>query len=168
MSEHFVDDLAGSVRTAVAQAATNGLAAFGAAAALAVADMGKAAFVSDHATTGAQTLAQSLVTAFAGDLRGRIAADVDANGLGVGDAHCKTHLVAFASGEARAPVEDVSVEHAFAFALGAVAALEVAAKLTLKAACGFDENGKLKTSTTTKIKLEFAWSSEPAAKPAGI
>ena len=96
------------------------------------------------------------------ELRGRIAADVDANGLEVGDARCKTHLVAFASGEAPSPIEDVSVEHAFAFELGAVASLEVGAKLTLKAACGFDaESGKPKTSTETKIKLEFGWSSAP-------
>ncbi len=165
MNPPFVDDLASNVRTAVTESATAGLAAFGAATALALGEMAKSAFVSDHATTGGTTLAQSLVTAFATDLRGRIAEDVDANGLEIGDARCKTHLVAFASGEASSPIEDVSVEHAFAFALGAVAALEVGAKLTLKAACGFDaESGKPKTSTTTKIKLEFGWSSEPAAE----
>ena len=165
MSTHFVDDLAGNVRTAVTEAATAGLAAFGAATALAIGEMAKSGFVSGHATTGGETLAQSLVTAFAGDLRGRIAADVDANGLHVGDASCKTHLVAFASGEAASPIEDVCVEHAFAFELGAIAALEVGAKLTLKAVCGFDaESGKPKTSTETRIKLEFGWSSTPVEK----
>jgi hypothetical protein len=161
----FVDDLASSVRTAVTEAATAGLAAFGAATALAIGEMAKSGFVSNHATTGGNTLAQSLVTAFATDLRGRIAQDVDANGLEVGDARCSTHLVAFASGEARSPIDDVSVEHAFTFALGAVAALEVGAKLTLKAACGFDaETGKPKTSTETRIKLEFGWCSAPSAE----
>jgi hypothetical protein len=161
--QQFVDDLASSVRKAVTESATAGLAAFGAATALAVGEMAKSGFVSGHATAGGDTLAQSLVTAFVGDLRGRIAADVDANGMEVGDARCRTHLVAFASGEARSPVDDVSVEHAFAFALGAVAALDVEAKLTLKAVCGFDaESGKPKTSTETKIKLEFGWSSAPA------
>ena len=165
MNPHFADDLASDVRTAVTEAATAALGAFGAATALALGEMAKSGFVSGHAVTGGNTLAQSLVTAFAGDLRGRIAEDVDANGLEVGDAHCKTHLVAFASGEAVSPVEELSVEHAFAFELGAVAALEVGAKLTLKAACGFDpKNGKPKTSTETKIKLEFGWSSAPAAE----
>jgi hypothetical protein len=165
MNEHFVDDLASNVRTAVAEAATAGLGAFGAATALALGEMAKSAFVSGHATTGGDTLANSLMSAFAGDLRGRIAEDVDANGLEVGDARCSTHLVAFASGEAPSPVDDVSVEHAFAFVLGAVAALEVGAKLTLKAVCGFDaETGKPKTSTETRIKLEFGWSSAPAAE----
>jgi hypothetical protein len=127
--------------------------------------MAKSGFVSGHATTGGNTLAQSLVTAFAGDLRGRIAQDVDANGLQVGDARCTTHLVAFASGEAVSPVDDISVEHAFDFELGAVAALDITAKLTLKAACGFDaETGKPKTSTETRIKLEFGWCSTPAAE----
>jgi hypothetical protein len=164
VNPHVVDDLASDVRTAVTEAATAGLAAFGAAAALALGEMAKSGFVSGHAATGGNTLAQSLVTAFAGDLRGRIARDVDANGLQVGDARCKTHLVAFASGEAVSPIEDISVEHAFAFELGAIAALEIAAKLTLKAACGFDAaTGKPKTSTETKIKLEFDWSSAPAA-----
>jgi hypothetical protein len=165
VNPQFVDDLASDVRTAVTEAATAGLSAFGTATALALGEMAKSGFVSGHAATGGNTLAQSLVTAFSGDLRGRIAEDVDANGLEVGDAHCKTHLVAFASGEAASPVEDVSVEHAFAFELGAIAALEVGAKLTLKAACGFDaETGKPKTSTETRIKLEFGWSSAPAAK----
>jgi hypothetical protein len=162
VNPHFGDDLASSVRTAVTDAATAGLAAFGAATALAIGEMAKSGFVSDHATTGGETLAQSLVTAFSGDLRGRIAADVDAQGLQIGDARCKTHLAAFAAGEAASPVDDVSVEHVFAFALGAVAALEVAAKLTLKATCGFGESGKPKTSTSTTIKLEFGWSSAPA------
>ena len=163
MSPQFVDDLASNVRTAVTEAAAAGLAAFGAATALAVAEMAKSGFVTDHATTGGNTLAQSLVTAFAEDLRGRIAEDVDKNGLAVGDVHAKTHLVAFASGQAVSPVDDVSVEHVFAFELGAIAALEVGAKLTLKAECGFDaQRGKPKTSTETKIKLEFGWSSAPA------
>lgn len=165
MNPHFADDLASDVRTAVTEAATAALGAFGAATALALGEMAKSGFVSGQAVTGGNTLAQSLVTAFAGDLRGRIAEDVDANGLEVGDAHCKTHLVAFASGEAVSPVEELSVEHAFAFELGAVAALEVGAKLTLKAACGFDaKTGKPKTSTETKIKLEFGWSSAPPAE----
>jgi len=165
MNQQFVDDLASNVRTAVAEAATAGLAAFGAATALALGEMAKSGFVSGQATTGGNTLAQSLVTAFAGDLRGRIAEDIDANGLVVGDARCKTHLVAFASGEAVSPIDDVSAQHAFAFELGAVAALEVAAKLTLKAVCGFDaQSGKPKTSTETKINLEFGWSSAPAAQ----
>jgi hypothetical protein len=164
VNAHSADDLASSVRTAVTEAATAGLAAFGAATALALGEMARSGFISDHATTGGNTLAQSLVTAFAGDLRGRIAQDVDANGLEVGDARCKTHLVAFASGEAVSPIEDVTVEHAFAFELGAVAALQVAAKLTLKAVCGFDaQTGKPKTSTETRIKLDFGWSSAPPA-----
>ena len=164
MNPRAVDDLASDVRTAVTDAATAGLAAFGAATALALGEMAKSGFVSGHAVNGGNTLAQSLVTAFAGDLRGRIAQDVDANGLQIGDARCKTHLVAFASGEAVSPIEDVSVQHAFAFELGAIAALEIAAKLTLKAACGFDAaTGKPKTSTETSIKLEFDWSSGAAA-----
>jgi hypothetical protein len=165
VNPQFADDLARDVRTAVTEAATAGLAAFGAATALALGEMAKSGFVSGHATTGGNTLAQSLVTAFAGDLRGRIAEDIDANGLEVGDVRCKTHLAAFASGEAASPIEDVSVEHAFAFELGAIAALDVAAKLTLKAACCFDAaTGKPKTSTETRIKLEFGWSSTPGAK----
>ena len=164
MSPQFVDDVASDVRTAVTEAATAGLAAFGAATALALGEMANSGFVSSHAATGGDTLAQSLVTAFAGDLCGRIAEDVDKNGLAVGDVHAKTHLVAFASGQAVSPVEDVSVQHVFAFELGAIAALEVAAKLTLKAACEFDAaTGKPKTSTETKINLEFGWSSAPAA-----
>jgi hypothetical protein len=159
----FVDDLASNVRTAVTDAATAGLAAFGAATALALGEMAQSEFVSGHATTGGNALAQSLVTAFAEDLRGRIAQDVDANGLAVGDVKAKTHLVAFASGQAASPVDDVSVQHVFAFELGAIAALEVAAKLTLKAAYNFDAaTGKPKTSTETKINLEFGWSSAPA------
>ena len=163
MNPQFVDDLANNVRTAVTGAATAGLAAFGAATALAVGEMAKSGFVSGHATTGGNTLAQSLVTAFAADLRGRIAQDIDTNGLAVGDVHAKTHLVAFASGQAVSPVEAVSVQHVFAFELGAIAALDVAAKLTLKAACDFDPaTAKPKTSTETKINLEFGWSSAPA------
>lgn len=164
MNQQFVDDLASGVRTAVSDAATAGLSAFGAAAALALGEVATSGFVSGHAATGGDTLAQSLVTAFAGDLRGRIAADVDANGLQVGDACVSTHLVAFASGEAASPVDGVSVEHTFAFALGAVAALDAGAKLTLKADCRLDaQNGKPKTSTQMKIKLELGWSSAPAA-----
>ena len=167
MSQHVVDDLASSVRTAVAEAATAGLGAFGAATAHALGEMTKSAFITDRAAHGGDTLAQSLVTAFATDLRGRLVEDVDANGLEVGDMRCSTHLAAFASGEARSPIDDVSVEHAFAFALGAIAGLDVAAKLTLKAVCGFDaETGKPKTSAETKIKLEFAWSSKPHAEAA--
>ena len=166
MSQKVVDDLASSVRTAVTEAATEGLTAFGGATALALANMAKSAFVSGHATAGGETLAQTLVTAFATDLRGRIAEDVDANGLHCGDAVVKTHLVAFASGQAAAPVDDVTVEHVFAFELGAVAALDVAAKIKLKAVCGFDTaTKKPKTSTSTKIDLAFAWSSEPKKAP---
>lgn len=167
MSAQFVNDLASNVRNAVGEAATAGLGAFGAATALALAELVKPAFIGEHAKTGGDTLAQSLVTAFAADLRGRIAEDVDRNGLEVGDARVSTHLVAFASGEARSPIDDLSVEHAFTFALGAVAALEIGAKITLKAACAFDgEAGTPKTSTETKIKLEFGWSSEGGAEPA--
>lgn len=166
MSAQLVDDLASSVRAAVSDAATAGLSAFGAATALALGDMAKSGFVSGHAAAGGDTLAQSLVAAFATDVRGRIAADVDANGLAVGSARIRTHLAAFAEGKATSPVDDVTLEHAFAFALGPVAALEIAATLTLKAVCGLDAaSGKPKTSTTTRIKLEFGWSSEPPAAP---
>jgi hypothetical protein len=165
VNPHFADDLASSVRNSVTEAVAAGLGAFGAAAALALGEMAKPGFVNSHAATGGDTLAQSLVTAFAGDLRGRIAKDVDATGLQIGDARCKTHLVAFASGEAESPIDNVTVVHAFAFALGAVVALEVGARLTLKAVCGFDaQTGKPKTSTETQIKLELGWSSVPAAE----
>ena len=165
MSDGFVDDLASSVRTAITDAATVGLTAFGTATALALSDLTKSGFVSGHAAAGGDALAQSVVSAFAGDLRGHVADDVDANGLPAGDARVRTRLVAFASGEAPSPVDDVTVEHPLVFALGPVAALEVAATLTLKAVCGLDAaSGKPKTSTSAKIKLEFAWSSEPAAE----
>lgn len=163
MNQKIVDDLATSVRTAVTDAATAGLTAFGGATALALGELASSAFVGGHAAAGGATLSQTLVTAFATDLRGCIAADVDANGLTVGDARFGTHLVAFASGRAAAPIDDVAVEHAFAFALGHVVALDVAAKLTLKAVCAFDaKDRKPKLTTTTKIKLEFGWSSEPS------
>jgi hypothetical protein len=163
VNQKIVDDLASSVRTAVTDAATAGLTAFGGATVLALGEMGKSAFIGGHATAGGETLAQTLVTAFATDLRGCVAADVDAHGLTVGDGCVHTHLVAFASGQAAAPVDDVVVEHAFAFALGHVVALDVAAKITLKAVCAFDAKDRTpKVSTATKIKLEFGWSSEPA------
>jgi hypothetical protein len=166
MNQKIVDDLATTVRTAVTDAATAGLTAFGGATALAMAAMAKSEFVGGHATAGGDTLAQTLVTTFATDLRGCIATDVDAHGLTVGDARVGTHLVAFASGQAASPIDDVAVEHVFPFALGAVTVLDVAAKLTLKAVCAFDpKDRKPKLSTTTKIKLEFGWSSEPKAKP---
>jgi hypothetical protein len=164
VNQKIVDDLASSVRTAVSDAATAGLTAFGGAAVLALGEMAKSAFIGGHATAGGETLAQTLATAFGTDLCGCVAQDVDANGLTVGDATVKTHLVAFASGQAPAPIDDVVVEHAFAFALGHVAALDVAAKITLKAVCAFDPNDrKPKLSTATKIKLDFGWSSEPKA-----
>jgi hypothetical protein len=166
VSAQLVDDLASSVRSAVSDAATAGLTAFGAATALALGDMAKSGFVSGHAAAGGDTLAQSLVTAFATDVRGRIASEVDADGLTVGAARIQTHLAAFAECKAASPIGDVTLEHPFAFALGPVAALEIAATLTLKAVCGFDAaSGKPKTSTTTMIKLEFGWSSEPPAAP---
>jgi hypothetical protein len=166
VNHNAVDELAAAARTAVTGAATAGLTAFGAATALALGDMAKSAFIGGHATAGGDSVAQTLVTAFAIDLRGRIAADVDANGLHAGDACVNTRLVDFASGKAASPVDDVVVEHAFAFALGEVAALDAAAKVTLKAVCGFDAaSAKPKTSTTTTIKLEFAWTSEAPHAP---
>ena len=81
----IVDDLANSVRTAVTDAATTGLTAFGGAAVLALGAMVKSEFIGGHATVGGNTLAQTLVTAFATDLCGCVATDIDTNGLIVGD-----------------------------------------------------------------------------------
>ena len=166
MNEQLADDLATSVRTAVIGAASAGIAAFGAAAALVLGEMATSNFINGRATAGGDALAHSLVTAFATDLVGYVAADVDADGLSVGGARVKTHLVAFASGESQSPIDDVSAERKFPFALGAVAALEVAATLTLKATCGFDAATRQskKPETSTKISLELGWGSEPRAK----
>jgi hypothetical protein len=161
MSTRFGDDLAANVRKAAAGAATAAFGAFGTATAAALAEMTKSAFVGGHAATGGDALAQALGTAFGTDLRGRVVTDVDANGLNIGDAHVESHLAAFACGEAASPIDEVSAEHAFAFALGAVAALDVSATLTLKARCARDAtSGGPKTSTSAHIKLALAWSSE--------
>ena len=106
------------MRSAVTDAATAGLTAFGAATALALGDMAKSGFVSGHAATGGDTLAQSLVTAFATDVRGRIAAEVDADGLPVGAATIRTHLARLRKAKRRRRSTTSSVEHPFAFALG--------------------------------------------------
>jgi hypothetical protein len=159
MSAGFVEDLAGNVRGSVAAAATSGLAAFGAAAALAVGELSNPAFV-QNAASGADTLAAGLVKALGTDLVGRIAHEVDANGLSDGDVRIDTQLVAFASGEVRSPVADAVVEHAFAFTLPNIAGIGVEATLTLKAECAFAaKDASPKISTTTKIEVKFDWSS---------
>ncbi|HEV2738147.1 MAG TPA: hypothetical protein VGU66_06160 [Candidatus Elarobacter sp.] len=166
MNDRLSDDLAAEVRTAVMHAATAGLAAFGAAAALVLGEMATSSFVSGHATAGGDALAHELTTAFATDLLGYVAADLDADGLRVGGARVNTHLVAFASGEAASPVDDVSAERVFPFELGGVAALEIAATLTLKATSGFDATTRQpkKPQTSTKISLELGWAAEPRAE----
>ena len=167
MNDRLAEELSDSVRTAVIEAATKGMAAFGAAASLALGEMATSSFIGGHATAGGDALAESLRKAFATDLLGYVAADLDAEGLHAGGARVNTHLVAFASGEAESPVDDVSAERAFPFELGGVAALEVAATLTLKATSGFDAATRQpkKPATSTKISLELAWAAEPRAEP---
>jgi len=165
VNDRFADDLASSVRTAVIHATTSGLAAFGAAAALVLGEMAASNVISGHATAGGDALAHELTTAFGTDLLGYVAADIDADGLHVGGARVNTHLVAFASGEAPSPVDDVSAERKFPFEFGGVAALEAAATLTLKATSGIDAATRQpkKPVTSTKISLELAWAAEPEA-----
>jgi hypothetical protein len=165
VNDRLADDLAAEVRTAVIRATTSGLAAFGAAAALVLGEMAASKFIGGHATASGDALARELTTAFAADLLGHVAADVDADGLNVGGARVNTHLVAFASGAAESPVDDVSAERVFPFELGGIAALEVAATLTLKATSGFDAATRQpkKPVTSTKISLELGWAAEPDA-----
>ena len=166
MNDRLAGDLSAEIRPAVIHAATAGLAAFGAAAALVLGEMATSNFIGGHATAGGDALARELVTAFGTDLLGYVAADVDADGLNVGGARVNTHLVAFASGEAASPVDDVSAERVFPFELGAVSALEIAATLTLKATSGFDAATRQpkKPATATKISLELGWAAEPGAE----
>ena len=166
MNDRFANDLAAEVRAAVVHAATAGLAAFGAAGALVLGEMARSKFIGGHADAGGDALAHDLVTAFGTDLLGYVAADVDANGLRMGGARVNTHLVAFATGEAMSPVDDVSAERVFPFELGAVAALEIAAALKLKVTTGFDAATRQakKPATSTKITLELGWAAEPSAE----
>ena len=166
MNDRLAADLAASVRDAVIRAATAGIAAFGAAAGLVLAEMGTSRFSGGHATAGGDALAQSLRTAFATDLLGDAAPDLDADGLRVGGAHVQTHLVAFASGEATSPIDDVSAERAFPIQLGGAGGLDAEATLTIKATCGFDAASRQpkKPATATKISLELAWAAEHAAE----
>jgi hypothetical protein len=166
VNDRLADDLAAEVRAAVIRATTSGLAAFGAAAALILGEMAASKFIGGQATAGGDALARELTTAFATDLLGHVAADVDADGLNVGGARVNTHLVAFASGAAESPADDVSAERVFPFELGGIAALEVAATLTLKATSGFDAATRQpkKPVTSTKISLELGWAAEPEAE----
>lgn len=167
MNGGLAGDLASSVRAGVIEAATAGIAAFGAASALVLGEMAASNFIRGHATAGGDALAESVRTAFATDLLGYAAAEVDAGGLDVGGAKVSTHLVEFASGTAASPVDEVSAKRAFPFTLGAVAPLELAATLTLTATSGFDAATRefKKPATSTKISLELSWTEEPRATP---
>jgi hypothetical protein len=165
MSAGFIDDLAGSIHRSVTGAATSGLAAFSGAAALAIGELANPAFI-QSAASSADALASGLVKTFGTDLAGRIAHEVDANGLTDGDVRIDTQLVAFASGQGQAasPVADVVVSHPFAFALPPVGGVDVAATLTLTATCAFDAKGDApKISTSAKIEATLDWSSSGAA-----
>jgi hypothetical protein len=168
VSAGFVDDLAGSVRRSLNDVAKSGLTTFGPAAMGAAVSLGALAdpaFVTG-AASGADTLASRLVTAFGTDLAGRVAHDIDTNGLpGLdGDVRFDTQLVAFASGQAASPVADVVVSHPFAFALPPVGGVDVAATLTLTATCAFAAGAAPKISTSAKIEVTLDWSSAADAK----
>ena len=148
-----VDEIAADLQRTASGAVVSGAAALGGAAALA---FGQAA----NAVSEAETYAGKFVTVFAENLAGRIAQTVDTNGITVGSAQIDTQLVAFASGKAASPIASVTVEHDFSFALGSVAAVDVAATVTLTAQYVFAaKDASPKTTTTTKVELSFTWQS---------
>ncbi len=154
---------ADGVRKAATDAAMSAFAAFGTAAVRALGEMMGPASAGGFAASGGDALAQTMMTALATDLRGRIVGDVDADRLA--GMQVATHLAAFAAGDTVTPVDDVSVEHAFDVALGAFGALEGSATIKLTAACAYDaQSDGPKTATGTKITLAAAWSSK--GKPA--
>jgi len=66
----------------------------------------------------------------------------------------------FASGKAASPIASVTVEHDFSFDLGSVAAVDVAATVTLTAQYVFAaKDASPKTTTTTKVELSLTWQS---------
>jgi hypothetical protein len=154
-----VDEIAADLQRTASGAVVSGAAALGGAAALAFGQAASAAFA-EHAVSEAETYAGKFVTVFAENLAGRIAQTVDANGITVGSAQIDTQLVAFASGKAASPIASVTVEHDFSFALGSVAAVDVAATVTLTAQYVFAaKDASPKTTTTTKVELSLTWQS---------
>ena len=161
MNPQAGDRVATAIRSAAADAAKNAIDRFASASILA---LGQAAttLARDHATIGADAIAETLVTACATNMVGRIVTDLDAKGFDVGDVHVSTQLAAFASGGAvKSPIENIEVEHAFPFALGSGGGLEAGGSLTLHATCALDDEAdKLETSAWGKLELKLSWSSE--------
>jgi arginase family enzyme len=155
------DRVATAIRTAAAGAAKNAIDRFASASILA---LGQAAttLARDHATIGADAIAETLVGACATNMVGRIVSDLDAKGFDAGDVHVSTQLAAFASGGAvKSPIENIEVEHRFPFALGGGDGLEAGGSLTLHATCALDDAAdELQTSAWGKLELKLSWSSE--------
>jgi hypothetical protein len=163
------EQLAASIRNATANAATSAIEGFGAAAALALSDVALSV-MREGATTGAGTAADSLVTAYATDLVGRIVTDVDAHGLRIGEVQVSTQLAKFASGDPQvtSPVGSVSVAHKVPFAIGSSGALKASGTLTLHATCALDAaKNELEPSAWGTIELLLSWSTEPKKTAAG-
>jgi hypothetical protein len=156
------EQLAASIRKAVADAATSAIEGFGAAAALAVGDVALSV-VRQGATSSTGTVADSLVAAYATDLVGRIVTDVDAHGLRIGDVQVSTQLAKFASGDPQvaSPVSRLSVAHKVPFAIGSSGALKASGTLTLHATCALDAaKNELKPSAWGDIELMLSWSTQ--------
>lgn len=159
----FGENLRASVLHTTCDAGTHALERFAADAVLALGEAALA-LVRQQCTTGAQSLAESLVKTCGEDLVGRVVTDCDENGLDVGDVHVATDLAKFAAGDpaVRSPIGEISAEHCFSFALAATDGLEATGKLTLHGACALDETTRaLKPSAWAKIELALAWSSKP-------
>jgi hypothetical protein len=157
----FGDHVAAAVRAATADAAKNAIDRFASASVLALGEAA-ATLARDQATTGADAIAETLVTACGTDLVGRIATDLDAKGFDAGDVHVSTQLVAFASGaNVKSPIDAIEVEHKFPFAFGGSGGLEAGGALTLHASCALDDaKDEPTTSAWGKVELKLSWSSE--------
>jgi hypothetical protein len=156
------EQLATSVRKATVDAAKSAIEGFVAAAILALGDVAMKS-VRDHATIGAGGIAETLATAYATDLIGRVVTDADAAGLQIGDVHVSTQLAKFASGDPHltSPVDDVAVEHKFPFPIAGGGTLEASGVLTLHASCALDGATKeLKPTAWAKIELSMSLSTE--------
>jgi hypothetical protein len=155
------DVVAAEIRAVTTDAATRAIGGFvsGAGVALGTATV---AFIQANASSSSDAITRGLIEGLGTSLLGDIVTDLDTKGLDVGDVHVSTHLAAFAQGvPATSPIDAVSYEHAFPFALGTIASVTSSGTLTLHASCALDaETRKLKTSASGKITLTFTWSSD--------
>lgn len=157
-----VDAIAGDLRRAANDAIVAGATVLGTAATAALVQTANAA-LGGQADSRSSAFADSFVKAFGADVAGRIATSVDDAGVRLDDATIHTRLAAFASGQAVSPIDDVTVEHTFTFALGTVATVGAEATVTLTAQCAFDpKDASPKTTTNAKVDVTLSWSSAAA------